>query len=457
MYRDKDYELIKEKSKQIKETAAREYRSNNEPDFKEISDVYLAIKNYIKKNNKIVYGGFAQNLLIKNKNRDDVFYTQVDEAYFTLPDIADIEFYSYDPYKDMILLTEELFTKGFKHIQGKSAQHEGTFKIFINFENYCDITYMPKHLFNTLPTIDIEGIKCIHPHFMLADNFRIITDPMTSYNRLEKSLCRFQNLIKYYPIDLSFINNKIILDKNPDLDFIRKKIIYSSKLILIGFEAYNYYIKKINKKYTINVPYYEIISSQLEEDAHIIYNKLIEKYKNIETKEYVTFFQFLDNRVEYYINGKLVIILYGNNEKCTVYTFSQKKKCYYGTFNLTIMYLLFNYFLNHVNKNKKERDICYSLLTKMYKYRLDYFDKKNLSVLDDTPFQDFSLKCIGIPVNPIRHAWLEGIKKKEEGKQIQIRYEPKGKIENIKERLYPNISGNEILNKKYLILKKNNI
>ena len=50
---------------------------------------------------------------------------------------------------------------------------------------------------------------------------------------------------------------------------------------------------------------------------------------------------------------KLILILYGNNERCIVYNYSEKKHCYFGTFNLVIMYILFNYFYYYINKMKE--------------------------------------------------------------------------------------------------------
>lgn len=363
MYRQKDIDDITQNLSNIQKEAFKEFRSKNEPDIREISEVYLVIKNFIKKNNKIVYGGFAQNLLLQIKNNEDTFYNKIDEAYYNSGSIADLEFYSATPFEDLIYLTEELFLKKFKYVEGKEGMHPNTFKIYVNFENYCDISYMPRHMCNILPTIEIEGIRCIHPHYMLADYYRVITDPMTSYFRLDKSINRFQKLIKYYPFDLTNINNKIKLDNNDDnkLKYLRKKIIYNSKLIVIGFQAYNYYINKIDKKEKINVPYYEIISTQLNDDALMIYKKLLRKFKNVKVKQYIPFFEFFDNKIEYYVDDKLILVLYGNNERCIVYNYSEKKHCYFGTFNLVVMYILFNYFYAYINKFKEKKIyiICY--------------------------------------------------------------------------------------------------
>jgi hypothetical protein len=49
------------------------------------------------------------------------------------------------------------------------------------------------------------------------------------------------------------------------------------------------------------------------------------------------------------------------------------------------------------------------------------------------------------------------MKNKKEGKKPKEQYKPSGKIPKIVPKNYINISGNEILNEKYFIIKKNNI
>lgn len=458
MYRLEDIEKINDNIKDIKDNAATAYKTYYEPTLNELSNVYNAIKNYIKKNNKIVYGGFAQNLLITKKNRDDAFYKEINGAYYNWPDLADIEFYSTTPLKDVIDLTEELHGLGFKHIEGKEGVHSETYKIFVNFINYCDISYMPTNIYNKVDTINVDGIKCIHPHFMMLDAYRIITDPMTSYWRLDKSINRFQKLIQYYPIDLSLNNKSFNLKHNiPEevIRYIRKKIVQRSNLIVVGINAFNYYINKQNKKYIIdNVSYYEIISESLEEDATRIYKQLKNHFPNkITTKEYYPFYAYLDNRIEYYYDNQLILVLYGNNKRCTVYNFSKKKHIYYGTFNLVYLYLMYNYYYNEINNNKFNKELYLSLAGKLFETRNSYLKEHKISVIDESPFQDFTFKCFGLPVDPLRSSFLEMKEKKKEGRRMKFRYEPSGKKGKVPEFMFANSSGNEIINKKYLILK----
>ena len=113
MYREEDLIKIEENYDKIRNESAKEYKTYYEPTLTEISGVYNAIKNFIKKNKRIVYGGFAQNMLVKVKNNQDVFYTEINGAFYNLPDIADIEFYTPTPIADLIALTEELHTLKF--------------------------------------------------------------------------------------------------------------------------------------------------------------------------------------------------------------------------------------------------------------------------------------------------------------------------------------------------------
>jgi hypothetical protein len=447
MYRIEDMEQITANMDKIKNEAVKEYKTFYEPTLKENADVYKTIIEYIKKKERVMYGGYAQNIFLIAKNPDESIYKEIDGVFFNWPDIADIEFYSPTPIEDVIELTELLYSKDYKYVEGKEGMHSDTYKIFVNFINYCDITYVPKNIYDNLPINKINGINCVTPHFMMVDAYRVMTDPLTSYWRLDKSLTRFQKLIKYYPIDESrnnsIINFQMLNDKIYDeiLLCIRKKIIQRSKLIVVGYYAFNYYVKKDSINYFLKkFPYYEAISTNLEKDSNKVYN-ILKKY-NITVKKFYPFFSFIDERVEYYYKDQLVFKLYGNNQRCTVYIHSKKKKTYFGTYNLVFMYLLFNYFYYYVNRDKAETN-CLILLGKLHESRKNYLNKRNITVIDSSPFQDFTFKCFGKPYETIRESLLKGLEKKSQGKQMKFRYGPSGKPGKVPEFRFNNTSGNQ--------------
>ena len=78
MYRPEDILKINENIDKIKDDATYEYKKNNEPTLDDTSKVCKLIIDYIKKKQRVVYGGYAQNLLIMNKNKFEykiIFYS----------------------------------------------------------------------------------------------------------------------------------------------------------------------------------------------------------------------------------------------------------------------------------------------------------------------------------------------------------------------------------------------
>ena len=442
MYREKDIDLIKNNMDIIKDDAMKKRLEIIEPTIKEFKEVYAVILEFIKNKKRKIYGGYAQNHLIKIKKESDVFYKEID--------LADIEFYSYQPIEDTIELSDLLHSKKFKFVQGSEGVHNDTYKIFVNFINYCDITYMPKNIYDNMPIIEQNGFLYSHPHFMIIDAFRVYADPLTSYFRLDRTFYRFTTLIKYYPFDLSLIKNIPQYEKeNKDTKrFIRHKILHDSQLIIIGHYAFNYLVKKIDKNLKVeNCPYYQVISINYNEDKVKIGNFLRNNLKNITSKEFYPYFQFYDKHTEYYQDNICILKVYGHNNRCIVNQFSDKKKVYFGTFQLIFLYLLIDYQYAYTKKDSKEKDNYMSLIIRLLKARENYLDTHNKTILDRTPFQEFTLQCLGSTEDPLRMARLEERKKKEAKKQIKFRYDPKGLPGKVPNFIFNNSSGNEILKK----------
>ncbi len=439
MYRIEDIDNIKKNIGQIQDEAMLTYKQNYEPTLTESKSVYNYILEFIKSRKRIIYGGWAQNELIKSKNKDETFYKEID--------IADVEFYSYEPIKDAIELGDFLKSKNLKYISVQGGIHEGTYKIFVNFINYCDISYLAKNICDKCLKLELNGLLYAHPMFLYIDIFRVFTDPLTSFWRLEKSFIRFIKLYKYYPIKEP--SNKNFIIKKTDNEIIkkiRKNIIHDSKLIVIGKYAYNYYVQKVNEK-KIDIDYYELISTNYIDDTKYIYTKLQKLFPNnkISFKKYYPFFEFFDKKTEYYCDDILILKIYGNNNRCIVHHESTKKRCLFGSFQLVYLYLLSNYNYHIINKNTSEENNCLLMLYNINKSKNLYLDNHNKTVLDKTPFQEFIIKCIGTPYDPIREARLEMTSKHKKGLKPNFRYEPSGNSVKIPEFKFSNSSGNQVI------------
>lgn len=426
MYRIDDLDLIKENLSRISDEAAQKYLdSYEEPTKEEYINVMKDIKSYIKEKDLIIYGGFAQNVLIGEKNREDQFYKATNRA--------DVEVYTPDPIGDGIRIADMLHKKGYKMVQCKEGIHNETYKIFANLFNFADISYMDPNVFKNCPYIKVNGLKMAHPHFMFTDAYRVYADPMTSYFRLDKSFNRFTTLIKHYSFDEDAEFNKLTYKKTKENDeirkFIRKKIIHNSNLVVIGHNAYNYLVKKLDKKHAINFNYIQIISSNFKCDSEKITKILKEKYgKKIYFKRYHPFFQFHGERIEYEYDGKVVLKLYDNNDRCIIYNFSEKKNSYFGAFSVVMLNLIADYNFHIVNENKEEEKNYLTMIVRLIKIRNEFLEKNKFTILDDSPFREFNVyKCFGKPLDPIRSSFLKGFDKIKKGKKAKFSYTPTGK------------------------------
>ena len=156
----------------------------------------------------------------------------------------DIEFYSTEPLKDLINLCD-LLHKEFKFVEGAEGVHPETYKIFVNFINYADCSYMPPNIFKNIPTIEIDGMKMSHL-FLRYRALRVYVDPMTSIGLSKAS--GFNKLIHHYPFNNNIYNKieyETILDDNIMITLINiMNIAKDLKLVIIKHKAFNRLIRK---------------------------------------------------------------------------------------------------------------------------------------------------------------------------------------------------------------------
>jgi hypothetical protein len=78
------------------------------------------------------------------------------------------------------------------------------------------------------------------------------------------------------------------------------------------------------------------------------------------------------------------------------------------------------------NRNDREKNNFMSMITRLLKAREYYLDTHNITILDKSPFQEFTLQCLGSTEDPMRMARLEGLRKREAGKQATFNYKGSG-------------------------------
>ena len=464
---DENYNKIIAKTKNVKDKIL-------EPTMEEKTAIYNIVMDFVKEKKRKIYGGFALNKLLINKNKEEAIYDEeIDEP--------DIDFYSPEPVKDLIELCNIIHEAGYKNIQGKEAQHVGTYKIYVNWnKECCDITYVPNNIYKKIRFIEIGGYYYTHPWFIMIDIFRVFTDPITSYRTLDKYVPRFKKLEKYYSLPvvnkiLKFEQNK---NKNVKMvmdDVFKNHLIGVETLLFSGFYIYNYYldvseINKINGDYKyINIPYYEIYSTNFINDGLDLleYFKNSKYAKNIEHEEFYPLFQYFGNSAVFYFvdgNHKVPIIyLYNNNKKCIPYKKVVAKMfdksvedlqndINIGSFDFNVLHILILLLKVRVDDNNDMNDILYTELNGIATFRKHYLKENEKTKYDDTIFESFDSACMGKPLDPSREKRIRTNIRYKMKKPTEYRYDPesnKGKNSNYRQ---PNMSGSKIINRKHLQL-----
>lgn len=178
------------------------------------------VHDYVVKNKLLVYGGVALNNILP---KDDKIYKKD-------------EFPDYDCLSSNAKLhakaLAKVLVKEFPYTEVRAAMHEGTFKIFVNFEAVADITTVRKRFYDAMHELAIKERQllkhkytdkklCIAPIFLLKHNLtKELARPKGSMYRWNKVYERQKKLdsIAVFPIENAgsssgsgFLNNIISL------------------------------------------------------------------------------------------------------------------------------------------------------------------------------------------------------------------------------------------------------
>ena len=282
MYSSDDIKRLKDKISDIDESLKIKLSNEFAPYRNEKVNILGIVREYIKETHRIIYGGIAHNEAIKLHSPKESFYS--------VNDFGDYDFYSPTPVQDAYAICDILKGKGFTDITAYEAQHAETYSIRVKEFLACDITYMPKFIFDNLPTIKINNIKYVHPHVAIMDYLRMFTDPLLSAFRWEKAIKRVTLLQKYYPLKSNLHTLPVKNKLNLLTDVF--SIIPFKTCIFIDDYAYNYYVSKVNSELhtnynLLNLENLTVMSTNYQEDSNLIYNTLQQNIEKLEIKEYI--------------------------------------------------------------------------------------------------------------------------------------------------------------------------
>ena len=158
----------------------------------EIKKMISIVETFIRRKKLICYGGTAINNILPKQSQ---FYNKDLE-------IPDYDFFSANALNDCKELCDIFYKEGFEEVEGKSGQHHGTYKVFVNFIPIADITSIPNELFKSLAheAIKVAAILYAPPNYLRMGMYLELSRPNGDTSRWEKVLKRLSLLNQYYPL-----------------------------------------------------------------------------------------------------------------------------------------------------------------------------------------------------------------------------------------------------------------
>lgn len=480
LYTRDDFVEVTEKLPEIIQEAVISAGEILEPTIHERERVREVILNWIRANGRKVYGGTALNEAIKKKCPKDAFYD--------INTQKDIEFYSPTPRPDIIEICAELHRKGFKYVTASAANHEGTYSIFANFQLYSDVTFMPAFVYNSVQTVEIDGIKYVHPHFALIDQLKIFCQPLTAAEmRWEKTFKRLYLVLKHYPF--FYEDGKIDLDapkpeiaemlRSIRMDFLPDETKESHTSCLIsGYQAYNFFIRHSAsdrnveqpsraiagttdmKALVVNVPYLDLVSVNYVTCTKEIYahlKSIAPEPEKLSWTEFHPFFSLIGNSTQFCYDGKPVVRVWDSDGLC-IPKIDVNSGCMYVSFTYILMFMLILKFRAFLEQNNRAFNNYKIAISNLIIARNNYLDKHKLGVINDSVFGEFRVGCVGSTMTFHRENQLKTAIRYQKNKKPKWRFDPapymneKGQIDlpfDPSKWRHQNISGNKITGARY--------
>jgi hypothetical protein len=241
----------------------------------EIKKMILIVESFIRRKKLICYGGTAINNILPKQSQ---FYDKDIE-------IPDYDFFSANALADTKELCDIFAKEGFEETEGKSGQHHGTYKVFVNFIPIADITLIPKELFESLAeeAIRVAGILYAPANYLRMSMYLELSRPNGDISRWEKVLKRMSLLNHYYPLHASHCDSvdfqRVMHDPkqmHEIYDNVKQSLI-DQGVVFFGGYALSQYSKYMPKEFQhkINdIPDFDVFTENPQLVAQIVKERL---------------------------------------------------------------------------------------------------------------------------------------------------------------------------------------
>jgi hypothetical protein len=260
--------------------------------LKNIKPILEVVENFIMRRKGLLYGGTALNFLLPS-----------DLKFYGPYEIPDYDFFHPDAGTLAKEIADELYSQGYKYTEVKNALHEGTYKVYSNFESVADVTEVPtsahRILLRGAKKVSVRGRKLpVSPvNFLKAMAYKELCMPISSAFRWSKVYRRLLLLERAYPLTLRisktfkgdsddvFSDDLLPMEFEP-IEMIVRRFVANNSLVYIGGEATYHYLKKHMDcaVYVDSVKRLRFLSTTMNKTAKDLIKMLKRRNKRILTK-----------------------------------------------------------------------------------------------------------------------------------------------------------------------------
>ena len=241
----------------------------------EIKKMILIVETFIRRKRLICYGGTAINNILPKQSQ---FYNKELE-------IPDYDFFSANALLDTKELCNIFAQEGFEEVEGKSGQHHGTYKVFVNFIPIADITMIPKEIFKALSeeSIRVGGLSYAPANFLRMSMYLELSRPNGDTSRWEKVLKRLSLLNSYYPLkatNCDSVDFQRVMENEDQMNEIYdnvKQTLVDQSVVFFGGYALTQYSKYMPTEYQHKIkqiPDFDVFTENPQLVAEIVKERL---------------------------------------------------------------------------------------------------------------------------------------------------------------------------------------
>ncbi len=188
---------------QVLQDAAKDASDQRDAELVQNSDlreVLNLVEDFLRRKHRICYGGMAINAHLPSGQK---FY----DLRKTLPDY---DFFTPTPEQDSKELEAMIRRAGFEPVVTRLGIHEGTYKIFVNFNSVADLTYMPLWMYRILQkrALVVDGVSYADSDFLRMNMYLELSRPRGEVERWDKVYKRLLLLNMAKPPQLDHCTKK---------------------------------------------------------------------------------------------------------------------------------------------------------------------------------------------------------------------------------------------------------